>query len=626
MAVLHYGDDSTHYGDTTRHYGSRPMENVRKEHVALTVGGTSINASAKSHRIRSYADSLKDRYEFQFRSAGLSSIDEHDEVILVGSDGGPHKFGGFVDSFESHQSGPDFIYTVQCASFAKLLQDSNKRITRVYESGTADSTILGDLEEYVPELDFSTYVETIEASLEREYFENLSPLQIIKHICDRTGGRWRVDFGPAGDKKAHFRYWSDGNEDPAPWELASVEDITTIDYITYFPAHNFKHTRLHGKCTTVVVEGSPDYTATPTEGQYCCEREGDGSKTRFMLPYPLLPLEDEVLVQVWKWNGTAFIWQKVGYGDRQSLADFDVVWRRDYRYLEFATAPAAPNTTLNPNSVYPFKYSAVEVRPVEGEASDQASIRKYGREIVMRVKDESVHDSATAALMAAEYLERYKASLDSYGCFTNEHGLQVGQAVPMTYTDRSMAAEPLTIKSIDAQIIGDAKWKYSLVLNSSIGTVLDKVEELVREKVDKKELEEETPRRVLGQIMFHLPGELSASNYIFPIYICQVNGLQLLSAKSHAETAPVGGDIEFKGYRKFMDPEHDLYGTGWWFIWSAGNEPYIPDGQEDGVDGTLSTDAGEPWLQEGDMIKIVVDGYGSSTPGSDVTVSLKVRQ
>ena len=209
MTALPYGDSSKYYNDATRFYGDRPYPYPRKLHVKLevkTASGSDFTdkATDTSLRVKSVIPCINDRFWFIFKETGESDIDEHDEVILKDSDEN-HLFGGFVHSFTDWEVGPYFWYKVTCVSYAWLLQ-APTRITKVWEDGTSDSDIIADLGDYVDELDFTTHVETIESSLDTFYANNETPWQILTRICELTGGRFRVDYGPAGSKKAHLHH------------------------------------------------------------------------------------------------------------------------------------------------------------------------------------------------------------------------------------------------------------------------------------------------------------------------------------------------------------------------------------------------------------------------------------
>jgi len=630
---LHEWGAGDKWGDGTL-WGERPFKYPRGNHISLeirTASGSDYTDKAidTSWRIESVLSQRASRCYFTFRDTSASDIDEHDEVIVL-DQSQTRLFAGFVESFDARPDGVEIEYDVTCVDYSWLLDHPTSKITKIYEGGTADSAIIADFADYLindatglSEIDFATNVDTIESSLEREYYENMTPRQILELLCKRTGGQWYVDYGGAGSYKAALHYYAPGSAD-APFSLVDGINLTPS---TAFPYGNLRKMRKHGTCTKVVVEGRPTLVEVSLQGR--CTGEADSTKKRFDLPYRIIALEDEVRPLVYVTDGAdGYDWQKVGWGGTQdSLGDpneiglYDVLYYFEDKYLEFYTAPPTYSGVA-------FKYSAVEIRPTEGEAEDATGETKYGRHLEIRVIDDTVHDSATADLVAAELLARWKGEQDTYTCVCWEHGLRAGQVIELTNADLSLSAEELVIQRVVSRGIGGDLWEHDLELGKYNPDIVDVVEDIVRHKSGEEELglNESSKPPIIGQIMFAVPGTLSVDTDPAPWYICAVNALQILSTQLVVKTAPVGANINIKAYRQFNDSAHAKYGTGWWSIYSAGNEPYIEDGETIGVDGTLSTLAGEPWLQEGDFIKIAVDQVGSTTAGADLTVSLKVRQ
>ena len=624
-----WGDSTVLYGDAGRLYGDTPFDFPRAQSISITIAGTDYTGYIFDDSIR-IVEGDNPKLYFTMEYDGQASITDHDEVIVTDASQ-DRLFAGFLEAITSeHSRGPFFTYEVVAMSYAWLLDYPQKPITKVYEDSTADSAIIADIiDTYinangVNEIDASTYVDTIETFAGKTYFENSSPRQVLDAIAKRTGGVYWIDFGPADAYKAYLHYTTLTTKD-APYELRD-EETASPDYVTYFPYESLRRRMEHGVCTKVIVEGRPEIVAVTEKGGGT--NLANGARTRFELPYRLIALQDEVRPLVWKYDGSDFTWQKVGYGERDSLgaADsdgYDVLWYDDYKYMEFYTAPPS-----NPGG-HAFKYSAREVRPVTSSASDTASKDKYGREIVRRVRDENIYTASEAALLAAELLDRWKSSIDTYTCTAREPGLHRGQVIALTNANHALSAEELEIKELTARGTGGGYWAFDLELGKHVRSYAEIMREITLEKFERMELERSLgERETLGQIMFATPGTLTTATNADPSapeYICAVNGLQITDTQASVITAPTGSSIVIHIFRYFSDPDHALYGQ-WWSIYTYGEEPTIAVGATDSTGGTLSTLAGRPWLREGDKLRMVIDSVGSGTAGADLTVSLKVRQ
>ena len=278
-------------------------------------------------------------------------------------------------------------------------------------------------------------------------------------------------------------------------------------------------------------------------------------------------------------------------------------------------------------SNYGVKYSAAELRPTEGIATDATGEAKYGRVLRTRVHNETIHDTATAQLVAEALLDRWKADQDTYTCVFWEHGARAGETINLTNVDLGIS-DDFIIQRLSGRGIGGDLWEYDLELAKYIPDAVDTLRDLSADKADRDELEKGKGKPpIIGQIMFGVPGTLSLDDDDpAPWYICAVNGLQILGTQLVVKTAPVGADIIIKLWRQFNDPDSPYYGLGWYSVHTIDDLPYIPDGERIGVDGTLASTGGLPWLREGDFIRMRLYQVGSTTAGADLTVSLKVRQ
>lgn len=625
---FHAWGDSHLWGDGTL-WGQRPFPYPRGNHIHLeirTASGTNYTSNAidTAWRIESVLAQRISRAYFTFRVTSASPIDDHDEVIVT-DQSQRRLFGGFVESFEARPDGVEIEYAVVCVDYSWLLDHPSQLITKVYEDGTSDKDIIDEImKKYCPEISTDD-VEEIEEDLTREYYENMTPRQILDALCKRTGAVWYVDYGGAGSFKASLHYFV-----PRPY-LEPLE-LTLADGINLdpppYPYGDLVKRREHGICTELTVEGRPNYVEVIEATIPVAEEDLDdpdlAARKRIKLPYKLKPLNGEIRPQIWAYDGEDYVWMKVGYGGTQDgLGDIDsdehqVLWYNDDKYLEFYTAPGLDGDN------YGVKYSAAELRPTEGVATDAAGEAKYGRVLKTRVHDETIHDTATAQLMAEVLLDRWKANQDTLTCVMWEHGMIAGETIGLRNELLSIN-DPFLIQRVVGRGIGGDLWEYELELGKYIPGTVDTLRDLAADKANRDELEKGKGKPpVIGQVMFSLPGTVTAGAGIadVPYYICAVNNLQILGTQLTCKIAPSGGDLVITIARYFSDPDHEKYGT-WVGVYLYEQWPTIADGETIGTDGVLSSIGGKPWLQEGDMLRL---GIESGNGADGLTVSLKVRQ
>lgn len=592
-----------------------------------TAEGTSYTSKAidTAWRIESVLAQRISRAYFTFRTTSRSGINDHDEVIVT-DQGQARLFGGFVESFEARPDGVEIEYDVVCVDYSWLLDHPNQLITKVYEDETSDQDIIVEImEKYCPEIGTDD-VEEIEEDLTREYYENMTPRQIIDALCKRTGATWYVDYGGAGDYKASLHYFV---PEAIFWSGVTMEfeDGIHLDPPPY-PYGSLVKRREHGIATEVTVEGRPSYVEVFEATIAIAEEDSDdpdlAAKKRIKLPYKLKPLNGEIRPQIWAYDGSDYLWQKVGYGGTQDgLGDIDsdehqVLWYNDDKYLEFYTAPGLDGSN------YGVKYSACELRPTEGVATDSTGETKYGRVLKTRVHDETIHDTETAQLVAETLLDRWKAGQDTISCVVWNHGLRAGGTIHLKNVLLGID-DVFIIQRVVGRGIGGDLWEYELELGKYIPDAVDTLRDISADKANRDELEKGVGKPpVIGQIMFSLPGTVTAGAGIadVPYYICAVNNLQILGCQLTCKIAPSGGDLVITIARYISDPDSEYYGH-WLGVYNYGEWPTIADGETIGTDGVLSTLGGRPWLREGDMLRLGIEsGYGAD----GLTVSVKVRQ
>lgn len=468
--------DGTKWGDVGAVIGARPFDYPRPFHVRIeirTAWGTNYvdDTADVSQRIEDTGQAQVGRYYATIHDGSKLDIEDHDEILITGPDE-IRIFGGFVDHFDETSAGPHFAYDVVAVNWAWLLDHPkyDQYNVRVYED-MADSAIIADfMADLCPEIEASTHVNTVEASLDKEYYENMTPRQMLDALSKRTGAFWYVDEGPADAYKCYLHYFTPGAEE-APFEL--MDNPATVDHDTYFPYHALTKRHEHGTCTRVEVEGRPSLGANDTVWY-----AGDGT-TRVELKYQIRPRTDQItpLIQV------AEVEKTVGIGGVHSLGtgegQKDVLWYPFDKYLEFLVAP--------PDGLLMIRIRCRELMESYGYAEDAAGEAKYGRQMTVKVKDENIHDSATATLMAAELLDRWKGTIVTYTCTVKEPGCRAGQTIKLTNALRSLSAEEFLIQRVTSRNVGGSYWAFDLELGKHFADTVDVFRDINERKIKKKQ-------------------------------------------------------------------------------------------------------------------------------------------
>jgi hypothetical protein len=169
-------------------------------------------------RIEQDAASYVSRCSFGIRDDSGALTITTKQVVTI-ADGGTTLFGGEIASVRRFQVGPARCMVIQVQDYNVLLEET--AIPGVdYALGTADSAMIADLfSSYRSDIDASTYVSTIDASMETMTFKN-TLRQCLSQICTRTGGRFYVDF----DKKLHY-FSAESNA--SSWNLSTSPNFST---------------------------------------------------------------------------------------------------------------------------------------------------------------------------------------------------------------------------------------------------------------------------------------------------------------------------------------------------------------------------------------------------------------
>jgi hypothetical protein len=197
--------------------------------LTITVGGNDITTyvDCRSIVIEEVGTELVATCSFNVRDhTGTVSIATKDAVTIT--DDGTTLFAGEVAEVMMGQEGVAKTWSVRCQD-NNILLDERVVASESYSAGQADSAIINDLfTKHRSDINSTTYVATIDASMEAVAFEALTLRECMDDICRRTGGRYYVDY----DKNLHY-FTTENN--PAGFSLS-----TSPDYSTSFPFGGFK--------------------------------------------------------------------------------------------------------------------------------------------------------------------------------------------------------------------------------------------------------------------------------------------------------------------------------------------------------------------------------------------------
>lgn len=159
--------------------------------------------------------------------AGTVSISEKDTVSIV--DGATKLLTGFVASIDRWPIGAETVAYALRGQDKNILLEETVVESESYSAGTADSAIIDDLfTTYLSSIDSTTYVSTLDASMEAMAFEGQTLRECLTMIAERTGGRFYIDQ----DDNLHY-FTSEANA--AAWDLSDNPNFSTT-----FPYENLR--------------------------------------------------------------------------------------------------------------------------------------------------------------------------------------------------------------------------------------------------------------------------------------------------------------------------------------------------------------------------------------------------
>lgn len=203
--------------------------------LTITVGGNNITdyVDVRSIVIEEIGTELVATCRFFVRDhTGTVAIDPKDDVDI--DDDGTTIYAGEVASVSDNQEGITKTWSVTCHDYNVLLDETV--IESESYTGQSDSGILSDLfTNYRSDIDASTYVSTLDATMEDVAFAAMTLREILDDLASRTGARYYVDY----DKNLH---WFDTEASSAAFSLSSSPDMSTS-----YPFGGFRRVRRGAK-------------------------------------------------------------------------------------------------------------------------------------------------------------------------------------------------------------------------------------------------------------------------------------------------------------------------------------------------------------------------------------------
>lgn len=197
--------------------------------ITITVGGNDISSAVRVESIKveqvASRSGVVATASFECVDDGASlSIAAKDAVVI--DDGGTTYFKGEVAGApEREEIAPDkLIWYVECQDYNQLLRETVVP-SESYAQGEADSDTIDDLfSTYRSDINSTTYVSTVDGSMEAIEFKAQSLARALGDICKRTGSRFYVDF----DKNLH--YYDDTANVAAAGLSDSYDGVNTFRY------------------------------------------------------------------------------------------------------------------------------------------------------------------------------------------------------------------------------------------------------------------------------------------------------------------------------------------------------------------------------------------------------------
>jgi len=153
-------------------------------------------------------------------NAGAVSIAAKDVVAIA--DGGTTLFAGYVAHMRRLPRAADTVtYVLDCQDKNILLEETAIQ-SEAFAAGQADSAIIDDLfTTYLPAIDSTTYVSTLDASMEAIEFAAQTLRECLSMIAERSGGRFYIDYD------GNLHYFS-AESNALAWNLSDSPNFSTL--------------------------------------------------------------------------------------------------------------------------------------------------------------------------------------------------------------------------------------------------------------------------------------------------------------------------------------------------------------------------------------------------------------
>lgn len=189
--------------------------------LVITVGGANITAYVyvETLAIEETADEMVATCRFEAHDHSETiAIEPKDAITIV--DGATTLFAGEVADIAEDQRGLTRIWRVTCQDNHILLDETAVASASVVAE-SSDSDVLAALfAAYRVDVDATTYVSTVDSSLEAVTWTAMTLREILDDLCSRTGARYYIDH----DKALHY-FTTEANA--AAWNLSTSPDGST---------------------------------------------------------------------------------------------------------------------------------------------------------------------------------------------------------------------------------------------------------------------------------------------------------------------------------------------------------------------------------------------------------------
>lgn len=382
-------------------------------------------------------------------NGGSFSIADLQAVVISNPAETVRYFSGLIESFDVLSRGPFLDYPLSMVDNTWLLDHPAALVNAEYLA-QSDSAIIDDfMNAAAPDIQDTTYVKTVRASLERQQYPRMTPREVLDALAEASGADWYVDEGPGpGAQKAYLHYYAT-EENTAPHSLSDAPDN----------AANFGYNRLvdthHAASANLIEVVGGEYLST----DQTIYQQNDGRQTKVQLPFRCSAPVGQSSIQVWVNDGTdgAPNWtaKTVGTGYIHDITDYDCLNFFQEKYLEFAVAP--------PELELAVKITCRYWIPLRQRVRDYVSYANYSRWMAYKIVDANITDKDTAKKRAKVELAKRASTQTSYTLTTMEPGLRSGQHVNLVNAARSLD-DTFLIQRVATRFLGGGFASFNIEL------------------------------------------------------------------------------------------------------------------------------------------------------------------